>query len=277
MPTWFLPPDFTFKPEKLPLGAIISHPKYPTDVLALPASSNPPITLPEQDTLVEEAHVHSREVERAVGVNLLAKIAELFSGAVNVNLRRRNLLKYGEVDHEIRTFTTPFAPETLKAIVALPDVRDHIDGSLFGKRPVYIISELRVARTSFTVTKERGTPTSATVSGSGPVPAGLVPMEVGGGISDSVDATKTDEWKTAPGIVFAYQVYAIRAKEGGGSEARANILESSTAFMTGEGEEKQQVMEVVEATIDVLEGDFDELTKFDMECIGDNDVYISFK
>ena len=287
MPTWFLPQDFTFKPDgRLPLGMILAHPKDPTDVLVASPSSfhlpdgKTPIPLPAHDTLIEPKHVHSDEIERSVGLNLLARFAELFSGSAGVSRRRRNMIQYGEVDHEVRTFATPLADETLAAIVRIPKVRDHIESGLFGNRPVYIVSGLRVARSSFSVTKVGETEDALDLSGEGPVAGGVPGMELGGGVSAAKKTTRSDEYQTAPGIVFAYQLYAIRRRgEGAEADGSARLFTSRSAFMTGDGGDEEDgdgVMELVDATREVLEADLDEPVYYEAEGLGGDDVCVSF-
>ncbi|KAL8370605.1 hypothetical protein RB595_000803 [Gaeumannomyces hyphopodioides] len=281
MPTWFLPPDFTFKPEgKLSLGMVIGHPKDPTDVLAMPGSETPPIPLPEEDRFVEPKHVHSDEAENALGFNLLARFADLISGSASLAKRRHNATQYGEVDHEVRTFKTPFADATLRAVVRLPRVRQHIDSSLFGTRPVYIVSGLRVTTSSFAVTRLAEADMTAGVSASAPVPAGPVPVEVGGGVSGAANGTRSDSYETAPGIVFAYQLYAIRpVGDGDKGFAQARVFASRDAFMTGDGDEEGRVerMEVVPVTEEVLQADEDEPVPFTAEDLGNDHFCITFE
>ena len=62
---------------------------------------------------------------------------------------------------------------------------DHIDSGQLGNRCVYIISELRVAVDPFTVTDEEASAVSGSVGGSRPVPAGGMPLELGGGLPRS--------------------------------------------------------------------------------------------
>ncbi|KLU86581.1 hypothetical protein MAPG_05593 [Magnaporthiopsis poae ATCC 64411] len=279
MPTWFLPPDSTFKPEgKLSLGMVIVHPKDPTNVLAVPGSEVPPIPLPEEDRLLERKHVHANEMENSVGFNLLARFAGLCSGSTSLTKRRRNAIQYGEVDHEVRTFKTPFTGDMLRAIVRVPKVRNHIESSLFGTRPVYVVSGLRVTTSSFAVTRVAESDYSADASASAALPVGLVPGEVGWGVSDAASGVRTDSYDTAPGIVFAYQLYAIRPRGYDDECPQAKVFSSRDAFMTGEGdgEDGGEEMELMPVTEEVLEADQDEPAQYQVEAAGDGHFCISF-
>lgn len=265
---------------------ILAHPKDPTEVLVASPSSfylpdgKTPIPLPAHDTLIEPKHVHSDEIERSVGLNLLARFAELFSGSACVSRRRRNIIQYGEVDHEVRTFATPFADETLAAIVRIPKVREHIESGTFGYRPVYIVSGLRVARSSFSVTKVGEKEDAVDLSGEGPAAGGMPGMELGGGVNVAKKTAKSDEYQTAPGIVFAYQLYTIRRKrEGDQADGGARLFTSRSAFMTGDGgdeEDEDGLTELVDTTREVLEPDQDGSVDYEAEVLGDDDVCISF-
>ncbi|KAJ4178756.1 hypothetical protein NW755_012979 [Fusarium falciforme] len=207
MKTWFLPPDFTFTPDgPLQLGAVITHPGRPTNVLASPRT-DPSIQLPEIQVITEKNHSHSNEVSRKGGVSLFAN---------------------------------------------LDSVKEHIESGMFGKRPVYLVSGLRVTNESFTVTKEKGTGNQAEISASGPT--GPVPVEVGGSLSGGVERTKVDSYETAPGIVFAYRLHVIRPKSSGSSQSE--MFSSSKAFWTDKAE--TEPMEVVVVTLDVVGEDLEE-------------------
>ena len=55
---------------------------------------------------------------------------------------------------------------------------------VFGKRPVYVVLGIRIAKTSFTVRKETGADSTVELSGSGPPPVPTpVPMELGAGVA----------------------------------------------------------------------------------------------
>ncbi|KAJ4243558.1 hypothetical protein NW757_011199 [Fusarium falciforme] len=252
MKTWFLPPDFTFTPDSpLQLGAVITHPGRPTNVLASPRT-DPSIQLPEIQVITEKNHSHSNEVSRKGGVSLFAKFVEFASGSVSYEASRRNFLQYGNVDHEVRSLLAPFSKDFLTSLTSLDSVKEHIESGMFGKRPVYLVSGLRVTNESFTVTKEKGTGNQAEISASGPT--GPVPVEVGGSLSGGVERTKVDSYETAPGIVFAYRLHVIRPKSSGSSQSE--MFSSSKAFWTDKAE--TEPMEVVDVTLDVVGEDLEE-------------------
>ncbi|KAF5655149.1 hypothetical protein F25303_832 [Fusarium sp. NRRL 25303] len=274
MKSWFLAPDFTFTPNgPLQLGAVIPHPSRPTQTLASPRTDA--ITLPEVQTLVETNHSHSNDVTRTAGINLFAKFVELASPSIGYESSRRDALAYGTVDHEVRSLAGPFSKEFLQSIVNTEAVKEHIDSGFLGKRTVYFVSGLRVATSSFTVTKEKGVGHNPSLSASGPT--GTVPVEVGGGISGGKESSKTDSYETAPGIIFAYRLHAIRVRGSGavGSEMFVN----KKAFMSGRPGPDSEPFEVVDVDVEVLKGDKEEedAPKYDMEGLGDEEYCLLAK
>ncbi|KAL8364679.1 hypothetical protein RB595_003791 [Gaeumannomyces hyphopodioides] len=255
MPSWFLPPDFTFTADgPLRLGTVIPHPTRPTLVLATPDDKTSlPVPLPQETILTETNHAHSREATHSTGLKILARFVNLASGSAKVDVSRHRSLHYSAVDHEVCTFAAPLSDAAITAIVALPKVRKHIDSGIFGKRPVYVVSGLRIAVSSFTVMCEADTSVQVQVPAGGP--AGAVPVELGGEVSTSVGEAKTDCYDTAPGIVFAYRLHVIRSK--GSTHAEAEMFSHRTAFLTGEGDDAE-LMEVAEVTASVLNDDLEE-------------------
>ena len=182
------------------------------------------------------------------------------------------------MDHEVRTYNGAFTPDALKAIVALDRVKKHIDSGRFGKRCVYIISGLRVAQQSITVTDEEGAKTAASLETAGSVPAGPVPVDLGGSISGEKENKRNDSYETAKGIVFAYRMHVIRLKD---VDADAELFSDRTAFFSGEAEDEEgEEMEVVGVDRAVLQQDLDmELENYDEKRFeeGDDECYILFE
>ncbi|KAI0534379.1 hypothetical protein GGR58DRAFT_61318 [Xylaria digitata] len=269
--TWFLPPDFTFTTDgPLRLGMVIPYWSKPTTVLATVGRDTAnEIELPPQATIVESNHAHSRSQSRTSGLNMWFKFESLASTSVGVEASKNNSVNYSETDHEIRYFRDPLTPETITAIASLPSVRAHIDSGMFGKRPVYIVSGLRIATSSFTVTKERSSNNTVEAEASG-APTGTLSMEVGGKLRHNRQKTVTDLYSTAPGIVFAFQLHVIRTRRAG---AETGLFRHKSAFLTAVGEEEEPLV-LAEATRDGIDGDLEEEVEYESAEVGENEICI---
>ncbi|KAF5553656.1 hypothetical protein FMEXI_2305 [Fusarium mexicanum] len=101
-------------------------------------------------------------------------------------------------------------------------------------------------------------------------PAGTVPVEVGGGISGGKESSKTDSYETAPGIIFAYRLHAIRVRGSGG--VSSEMFSHRKLFMSDRPE--SEPFEVVDVTEEVLKADRkeeDDAPKYEMEELGDEE------
>ncbi|KLU87693.1 hypothetical protein MAPG_06687 [Magnaporthiopsis poae ATCC 64411] len=281
--TWFLPPDFTFLPDgQIALGNVIPDPRRPTATLASLAS-HPTIALPTAQSIVEKNRSFTTGKSRSFGFELFASFLDLASANGKTDLSRHKSRSFGATDHEVRAYNGAFSPEALEAIVGLDAVKRHVRSGRFGPRHVYVISGLRVARQGFMVTDERGNKTEVAVGGSGPVPVGTVPVQLGAGISGSREDTRTDGYETAPGIVFAYRLHVIRPRGAAGG-AEAELFSDRTAFFSGGADEDEQgeVMEAAEMNGAELQEDLDldlELDGYEERRIeeGDDESYIVFR
>lgn len=188
--TWFFPPDFTFRPTgEFALGTVIKYPRHPTLALtSLRSSEQPKIDLPEIDILQKRSHIYFQSFNRFANISIFAKFVDLVSATTSAGLLCNKEWLFGSVDLEIQTFGKAISRDVLKAITRLEPVKKHINSGIFGKKPVYIITGLRVAKSSFQITDQ--TKSSATISlgASGPAPAWVLPLEIGGGISGRVRA-----------------------------------------------------------------------------------------
>lgn len=252
--SWFLCPDFTFLPDgQIALGRIIPNPRQPTITLASLADC-PMIDLPEIKSIVEKNRSFSNDKDRSFGTKLFAKFLEIANAKMDMSLYKSENRSFGAVDHEVRAFNGAFTTDALRAIVALDNVKRHINSGRFGKRYVYIISGLRVAQQSFTVTDEKGSKTAASVGASVPIP-GAVPDAVGANITNESKHEIRRSYETAPGIVFAYRLHVIRSKDAG---EEGELFSDRTAFFSGEAEDEDEEIEIVEVNRSVLQEDLDE-------------------
>ncbi|KAK2593255.1 hypothetical protein QQS21_009054 [Conoideocrella luteorostrata] len=275
MPTWFLPPDFTFAADgPLQLGTVIAHPKKPTLVLTALSSPDSGITLPKTGILTETNHAHDKSHAKTNGFSSWMQFFAAASASIKNDVGSSASVSYSPVDHEIRFFAEPLTTETALNIAALPVVQQHMASGVFGRRAVYVVSAIRIAKTSFTVKKETGANCTVELSGSGPPIPGPMPLELGASVAHHRGKTVTDSYETAPGIVFAYRVHVIRYKRAG---VETELFHSKGAFMTESGRSDDDEPPVlVEGTKEELDEDLEEEDDYTEISIGDDDVYISF-
>jgi hypothetical protein len=217
------------------------------------AEAKPKVDFPGVTTITEPNHKHSNDNKSSFAIELWAKVVELVSAALNWGSGSHKKVDYGAADHEVQSFSAPFSDDCLAAIINQDKVSKHINSGRFGKRPVYLVSGLRITNESFTVTKDSGSTNTGAVSGSGPV--GTAPAEAGGKLSGSVDTGRKDSYNTAPGIVFAYRLHVIRVARDGDPDAE--IFSHTTGFLTGTSGSKER-LEMVEASPDNVQEDLEE-------------------
>jgi hypothetical protein len=270
--TWFLPADFTFTSEgPLRLGMVISHWSRPTTVLAEMGSGNSnTVALPAIKTIVEPNRAFNRSKSRSESVGLWAKLEGLASVSVSTEAGKSLTTDYSKTDHEIQSFVDPLMPDTVSAIANLPAVQNYIKAGVFGKRAVYVVIGLRIATSSFTVTKEDSSNFSVETEGSGPTP-GTIPAEVGFIIKHESGKTATDSYDTAPGIVFAYRLNVIRTRRAG---VETELFSHASGFLTGEGGKIEDPLVVVDATKEEIDEDLEEEVEYDSAEIGESETYI---
>ncbi|KAH7130964.1 hypothetical protein EDB81DRAFT_845584 [Dactylonectria macrodidyma] len=252
--TWFLPPDFTLLPDgEIRLGMVLKYPDRPTLALAsLDPTETPMIDLPAVTSIVETNRSYSTRSRGSTSLNLLTKLMDLASASGSADISRYRDLSFGNVDHEIRSFSHELKPEALVAVLQLDSVNEFINGGPYGrwrKRPVYVISGLRVAKKSFSVTKtaDSTTSTAGNMSVSGNMSGTPIMLGGGGGVTIANEEYLADGYNTAPGIVFAYRLHMICPKSNGTAESE--IFSDTAAFMTGEGgNEDYEEMELTEVT-----------------------------
>ncbi|KAL5085881.1 hypothetical protein Trisim1_009795 [Trichoderma cf. simile WF8] len=237
--TWFIPPGTLFTPDGIiRLGTVIKDFRRPTLVLLEPEAltlADPKFSIPPIEIVPEKKHTRTPAASTALAA-----------------------------------FKRYLTPEALKAIVDQPAVRQHMDTGLYGKRPVYIVSGLRVTKTGMTVTMEEGYTRAGGVSAGVSV---MAPVEIGADIHGGRKKDNVDSWETAPGIIFAYSLHVIREKGAGNVESE--IFSRRTAFMTGIGEEAVE-MESVEVLLeDLLEDPEEDNSDLVKHNIG-QDTCISF-
>lgn len=245
-------------------------PNTTTVLAAIGSDAAKDIALPATRTLVEPNHAHHQSKSRSDSLSLLAKFESIVSASTNTDIGKKHSIDYSKTDHEIRSFADPLLPDKVTAIANIPTVRKHIASSMFGKRAVYVVSGLRIATSSFTVTEEESSNFTIEAKGSGP-PSGTTPGEVGGRVKHDNRERVADSYDTAPGIVFAYQMYVIRAHRTG---SETGLFTHKSGFLTGLGGEYEEPLVLVDATKEEIDDDLDEEVEYESVRIGDDELCI---
>ncbi|PYH78779.1 hypothetical protein BO82DRAFT_434647 [Aspergillus uvarum CBS 121591] len=138
-------------------------------------------------------------------------------------------------------------------------------------RPIYVVTGVRIASSSFTVTARDDSSTSGQASASASDPTGTVPTA---GFEAEVRSAGTivNTYETAPDIVFAYRVHIIRDK--GDGKVGQKMFAHRAAFMTGTASDSG--LEYLEVNPQILEEDINRpLEKVQVHLIGDDEAWVS--
>lgn len=261
--TWFLfpGPDFTFKPDGLlRLGTVIEHPKDPTKIL-LQAASCQGLKLPGVTTITETNHTHSRTLDRSFAANIFAKIFSNASVSFGMDAETDHSLSFGTVDHEVQQFDDVLSEACLRRLVSESSARSHMDSGIFGKRPLYIVTGLRVTRQPMSISKTASASKAGAATLSGNATGGSAPLEIGGDIRGTAGRAIVDSYEAPAGVIFAYRVHIIREKSDRATDG--GIFSSRAAFMGSTFEEIETEFEAVEGSPQALEDDIEENANFD--------------
>ncbi|KAJ5698404.1 hypothetical protein N7462_000409 [Penicillium macrosclerotiorum] len=269
---WFLAPDFTFRKNgTIRLGTVLEHPLRPTQILASQGNGLPAdLDLPSKRSFIERNHEHSSDSDMSVGTKLWATFLEVASPAVGMSVDLSRNRDFGKVDHEVWTFDHELGDKCLKDIVTAPKIQKYIESGFLGRKPVYIITGVRITNTAFTVSTGSKTALSVSASAAASDPSGTVPITAGAEGNMRLAKTVGDSYETAPGIVFAYRVHIIRTR--GEGEVREELFSHKKAFMTGASGPE---IECLEVNLQVLRQDPDESLEVHEYCVGDDDCWVS--
>ncbi|KAM0262302.1 hypothetical protein ACHAQJ_001771 [Trichoderma viride] len=277
--TWFFPPSFDFFPDgEISLGSIIPYPNRPTFSIATLSSLSDVDIVPQINTFTEADHNHTRTKSTSLATEVFLKLMNLALEIGNVDVSRFTKTTYGKVDLETRVYSSSLSSGALKTIVELAGVKKHVDNGMFGKRPIYIISGLRIAKDSFEVTSESKWTNLASARVSTSITTGSFSPTTGSNVANKREQKTMDSYKAAPGVVFAYRLHVIRIKKDGHVETE--LFSHRTAFLTGEAEDEDLEVEweCRGVTANVLLDDMEVDPSFDEYSIGDGEEScIAFK
>ncbi|KAM5429007.1 hypothetical protein McaMca56_008199, partial [Microsporum canis] len=196
----FLPPDFTYRKDSaIRLGTILKHPLRPLSILASEGNGLlADLNLLEEESIVERNYKYPREAGVSIGIKLWSTFRKVVLTRAEISVDRSRVYNFGKVDHKVWAFNRKLSDRYLEGIVLVPKVRKYIDSALFGRKPVYIITGVRITKTLFAVSTQSNTTVSAQTSTSTSDPTNTTPFTAGGDGNIRVTNIAGDSYETAP-------------------------------------------------------------------------------
>ncbi|KAK1248958.1 hypothetical protein MKX08_007178 [Trichoderma sp. CBMAI-0020] len=254
--TYFLAPNLEHKLSSSPiqLGVLLADALKPTKSLSTRSSP------PEFDSIVQTSYAISRTSGNTVNASVQAKFLSFVGNSINF-ANNAHVVESFDID-TLETRRLKSEPqdddEDLIARLQEPKVQAAIRGGLYGARPIYIISGLKIAR-GLSIQREESKSTHRSVGGTVPIVEGI---SVGAGMSGEKRFGMSSTFKVAPeeDIIFAYQVHKIKPKSRKVTKASVNVYETNSAFLHGDDEDSGfSGVEVVSVSVDsVLSEDEDD-------------------
>lgn len=231
--TYILTPNFDHDPSSSPIqiGNLIADPLKPTKYLSLPPS--PPPTKTTSQTSLSLSRSWGSSMNAGVWTNFLSFAETSVKGSNGVELTQSFDIDALET-RQLRDEPQDDDPALLTRLQE-PKVQAAIRSGLYGARPVYLISGLKIAR-GLTVQREEKRTRGAAVGGGVPIIKGI---SAGADIGREKTTGASSSFKAAGEegeVIFAYQVHVIKPKGKKASKLTANVLETDAAFLHGEDE-----------------------------------------
>ncbi|PYI26890.1 hypothetical protein BP00DRAFT_429899 [Aspergillus indologenus CBS 114.80] len=185
---------------------------------------------------------------------------------------RATTSEYGTTDHEVWVLDRTLSDRCVEAILEVPAVRKYRESGYLRDRPIYVVTGVRITRSSFPVVVRDDSRVSIRSSASASDPTGTVPITAGFEADVRSARTVLDEYNTAPDIVFAYRVHVLR--DIGDGEVDQEMFAHRAAFMTGTASDSG--LEYLEVNPQILEEDINRpLENVQVHPIGDDEAWIS--
>ncbi|KAK0365235.1 hypothetical protein LTR59_005249 [Friedmanniomyces endolithicus] len=243
--TYILPPNLTTHPGgSFAVGTIIADPFRPLKPLSVPP--NP------KDLDIDTHHESNRDFLQVANAKLSGHISSNLSESYTVKSLETVALREDPSD------------EYAEMRASEPKVRAAINAGMLGRKPVYLITGIKIAR-GFKWTREEGRSAQAQAGASVPV---ADQVAVGAELGAEGNTTYRDSGSTKEDIIFAYQLHTI-ADKGFGKKKAATAepwLPKGGLLRKGAEDEEEEPVEALAATVDVLQ-DFAEESEETVEVV----------
>jgi len=225
------------------MGDIIQDPSDPTK----PLSSSFPLTEAHFDYDVEFCDEKSHSLQGSVWAKFLAMGREKIGGEVGDGLLDKYVIDRLETIYFKKQPTDEEAAERVKN----EKVQAAMNSGIFGKKPVYMITGLKVAR-GFRL--ESGNMSRSSTNTTFGLPASWA-LSFGSDISTSSTSNTRQSYRSDRDIVFAYQLHVITCKGWRGIDVDIGVYKTKAAFLNeqdgagGAGDERVSVHIATEADL----------------------------
>ncbi|KAF7161736.1 hypothetical protein CNMCM5623_007223 [Aspergillus felis] len=249
-PTYVLSPNFSYHPNtSICMGDIILDPTDPTKPLSSPSS------LAATESHIDyDVHL-SKHKSRSLHGSIWAKFLEVADAKLGGGASSNVLTKY--TMDRLETVYFRKQPTDDEAAERAKDkrVQAAINSGLLGKRPVYMITGLKIAR-GFRLRSQDASSMEGEIGGGGQV---VPEASIGGGV-DFSDANDTKQsYRAGSDIVFAYQLHIIAHKGWRQKRVDISVYKAKAAFLN------EEEITLEEEEVETSAADLEGLCAFDEE------------
>ena len=276
-PTYVLAPNLTYHPNtSICMGDIIEYPDDPTKPLSSVADSESKEITSHFDYDNELSGQTVLSLRGSIWANFLQKASSKIGGGTSDELLARYTIRRLETIY----FTKQPTDEEAADRVEDRKVKAAVNAGLLAKKPVFMITGLKVAR-GFQLSRS----VISSADASAELKAHIMPHAEAGVDADYSRQMKAEQkYRTPQDIIFAYQLHIITHKRRGFSLAQTNVdisvYGAPAAFLSEGGKGGEEEVVGIEAATESAIREFDK--ELEMEVGNGKDceqecICISFK
>jgi len=224
--TYFLAPDFSFLPDgSISLGNIIEDPASPTRVLS---RLDPPAPPEEVNISREKNNAYSRSHGGSVNASIWARFMQIGSANVGGGGGADTTMDYTMSGIETHMFKYDPTDKEATELAQDPDVQLAMESGVFGNRPVYMVTAIKIAR-DFCFKRGAGSHLKGHIKAGGAL---STEASVGGDVSGEQHMEEYDSAESMNDIVFAFRLHIISKKGFWKSRTEIHVFQSKAAFLS---------------------------------------------
>lgn len=255
--TYALAPNFTYHPDtSICMGDIVEYPDDPTKPLSsVPPANLKPITR-HLDYDFEASSQNTHSLHGSIWATFLQQASAKIGGGTSDELFN----KYTALRLETIYFTKQPTDEEAAVRVREKAVKTAVNAGLLRKKPVFMITGLKVAR-GFQVSSS----ISSTANAQGEFKAPIT-SDTGMGADADYSRGKKQEQKhrSKQDIIFAYQLHAITHKGWSQKDVDITVHKPEAAFLNDDQKTNMEDLVSVELATESILHDFDAELKMEV-------------